>query len=95
MLVVSIVYGWTVEKGVHLSVPLICQFGSGFASMTQFTSISTLLIDLFPKSSASATASNNLVRCLMGAGATAVIDPIIARMGNGARFLRHTSIVQV
>ncbi|BGP14772.1 Kynureninase (L-kynurenine hydrolase) [Rhodosporidiobolus nylandii] len=85
MVVSTIVYGWTVEKGVHISVPLICQF-AGFASMTQFTSISTLLVDLFPGASASATASNNLARCLLGAGATAVIDPIISRMGVGWAF---------
>ncbi|GAA5828306.1 hypothetical protein JCM11251_006187 [Rhodosporidiobolus azoricus] len=86
MLAVTITYGWTVEKRVHLAVPLICQFGAGFASMTQFTSISTLLVDLFPGASASATAANNLARCLLGAGATAVIDPIIARMGVGWAF---------
>lgn len=88
MLASSVVYGWTVDKAVHLSVPLICQFGVGFASMTQFTSISTLLVDLFPHKSASATASNNLSRCLLGAGATAVIDPIIGAMGNGASSFR-------
>ncbi|GAA5917312.1 hypothetical protein JCM6882_008968 [Rhodosporidiobolus microsporus] len=86
MLVVTIIYGWTVEKQVHLAVPLICQFGAGFASMIQFTSISTLLVDLFPGASASATAANNLARCLLGAGATAVIDPIIAKMGVGWAF---------
>ncbi|GAA6014137.1 hypothetical protein JCM10207_006109 [Rhodosporidiobolus poonsookiae] len=86
MLISTIIYGWTVDKRVHLSVPLICQFFVGFASMTQFTSISTLLVDLFPGRSASATAANNLARCLLGAGATAVIDPIISRMGAGWAF---------
>lgn len=41
------------------------------------------MVDLFPGRSASATAANNFYRCLMGAGGTAVIDPILARMGPG------------
>lgn len=32
---------------------------------------------------AAATASNNLVRCLLGAGATALIDPMLDAMGRG------------
>lgn len=102
---VCIIYGWTVEKAVHLSVPLICQFfGSsplwllspeisllkvfvnstvGLCVTTQFNAIGTLLVDLHPTRSASATAANNLYRCLMGAAGTAVINPIIDALGTG------------
>ncbi|ORY88407.1 major facilitator superfamily domain-containing protein [Leucosporidium creatinivorum] len=81
-----IVYGWTVERAVHLAVPLVAQLFIGFASMTTFSSCTCLLIDLFPKSSASATASNNLYRCLTGAAGTALIDPILAALGPGWSF---------
>jgi hypothetical protein len=43
----------------------------------------SLLEDFYPKTSATATAANNLVRCLLGAGATALISPMINGMGIG------------
>jgi cyanate permease len=42
---------------------------------------STLLVDLFPGKGASITASNNLVRCVLGALATVYIDPGISGVG--------------
>lgn len=81
-----ITYGWTLDRAVHLSVPLIAQFIVGLTITTQFNSVATLLVDLFPGQSASATASNNFYRCLLGAAGTAVIDPIITRLGPGWAF---------
>lgn len=45
--------------------------------------MSTMLVDLYPLSPATATAANNLVRCLMGAAGTAVIIQMIDSMGRG------------
>ena len=41
------------------------------------------MVDLYPGQGASATAANNLYRCLAGAGTTAFIDPLINTMGVG------------
>lgn len=104
----TIVYGWTLDRGVNLAVPLIAQFISqfvislpsillpchplltrgvvcavGLTITTQFNSVSTLLVDLFPTQSASATAANNVYRCLLGAAGTAIIDPVISKLGAG------------
>lgn len=38
---------------------------------------SALVIDLYPGASASATAVNNLMRCLIGAAGVAAVQPII------------------
>ncbi|BGP49610.1 hypothetical protein JCM10450v2_005509 [Rhodotorula kratochvilovae] len=82
----TIVYGWVVEKGVHLSVPLIMQFIVGVTITSVFSCFNTLLVDLYPSQSASATAANNLYRCLCGAAGTGFIDPLLNRLGAGWGF---------
>lgn len=42
-----------------------------------------MLVDLYPYSPSTATAANNLVRCLMGAAGTAIIIQMIDGMGRG------------
>ncbi|GAA6044652.1 hypothetical protein JCM8097_003129 [Rhodosporidiobolus ruineniae] len=82
----TIAYGWLVDKGVHLSAPLIMQFIIGLSVTSLFNSVSTLLVDLYPGQSASATAANNLYRCLCGAAGTGFIDPLLNRLGAGWAF---------
>jgi hypothetical protein len=55
----------------------------GFAATTQFNSVATLMVDLYPSQSASATAANNLYRCLVGAAGTAFIEPLLRKLGPG------------
>ena len=45
--------------------------------------MSVMLVDFYPLSPATATAANNLIRCVMGAAGTAVIVPMIQGMGLG------------
>ncbi|KAL0575210.1 hypothetical protein V5O48_006749 [Marasmius crinis-equi] len=49
-------YGWSVEKQVHMAVPLILQFFVGFSSIIVMTSASTLCIDLAPDQSSAIAA---------------------------------------
>ncbi|GAA5895632.1 MFS transporter [Sporobolomyces salmoneus] len=81
-----IAYGWLVNYGVHLAAPLIMQFIIGLTVTSMFNMASTLMVDLYPGQGASATAANNLYRCLAGAGILAFIDPLINRMGVGWAF---------
>jgi hypothetical protein len=50
------------------------------------------MVDMFPGRSASIMASNNLIRCLFGAGATVLIDPALEALGVGwvSAWLPHT-----
>ena len=41
------------------------------------------MVDIYPGKPATATAANNVVRCLLGAGATAAIGPLANAVGNG------------
>ncbi|CAK4024176.1 related to dityrosine transporter [Lecanosticta acicola] len=76
-------YGWVMQVETNLAAPLILMCITGFASTSAFNVMSVMLVDLHPLAPATATAANNLVRCLLGAGATAVIIYMIDAMGRG------------
>lgn len=76
-------FGWCLNYGVHLAAPTTILFVMGLALTACFNTVSTLLVDLYPTQAAKATAANNIVRCLLGAGATAVVDLMLAAMGRG------------
>jgi multidrug resistance protein len=76
-------FGWCLNFGVHLAAPTTILFLMGLTLTGAFNTISTILVDFYPTQAAKATAANNIVRCLLGAGATALIDPMLAAMGRG------------
>ncbi|KAB8339043.1 hypothetical protein FH972_021979 [Carpinus fangiana] len=76
-------YGWALERNAHLAAPLVLIFFGAFGTVGAFSSLATLLVDLYPGSASTVTGANNLVRSLLGAGATAVIDPMLQAMGAG------------
>ncbi|GLI79722.1 nuclear aminoacylation-dependent tRNA export pathway component [Penicillium ochrochloron] len=74
-IVCTAVYGVSLQT--HLAVPVILQYILAYCATAIFTINSALVIDLYPGASASATAVNNLMRCLVGAAGVAAIQPII------------------
>ncbi|KAI2708814.1 hypothetical protein CBS147339_4243 [Penicillium roqueforti] len=78
-----LVFGWFLNFGIHLAAPTCILFLMGLTLTGAFNTISTLLVDLYPTQAAKATAANNFGRCLLGAGATALIDPMLSAMGRG------------
>ncbi|KAI2787558.1 hypothetical protein POX_f07929 [Penicillium oxalicum] len=78
-----IAFGWCLDFRVHLAAPTTILFLMGLTLTGAFNTVSTILIDFYPTQAAKATAANNLFRCLIGAGATALIDPMLAAMGRG------------
>ncbi len=82
----TIVFGWTLDYHVHISVPIICTFILGWSSTSIIGIISTFLIDVYPTKGASATAALNMARCLMGAGGSAAVLPIVNAIGVGWTF---------
>jgi predicted MFS family arabinose efflux permease len=78
-----IAYGWTIDYGVHVSAPIVILFFIGYLSIASFNPLSILIVELHPQSPGTATAAMNLVRCLLGAGATAVVLPMLDAMGRG------------
>ena len=76
-------YGWVLDAQTNLAGPLILLFIFGYGSMAAFQVMQILMVDINPGNAAAATAANNLFRCLLGAGSTAVVVPMINRMGVG------------
>ncbi|OKL57155.1 hypothetical protein UA08_07637 [Talaromyces atroroseus] len=78
-----IAFGWVLDYNVSVAAPIVITFFMGFCLTGSFNTVSTLLVDLFPTKAATATAGSNITRCLLGAGATAVIQPMLDAMGRG------------
>ncbi|PBP17372.1 hypothetical protein BUE80_DR011850 [Diplocarpon rosae] len=81
-----LVFGWTLDKGVHIAVPILCTLILGWSATSIISVMSTFMVDIYPEKSASATAAVNLFRCLMGAGGTAAVLPIVNAIGVGWTF---------
>ena len=67
----------------HIAVPPILQFFVGLTIQGVFTSLSTLLVDLNPKSSSAALAGMNSGKCEVAAGGLAFLDVLIRRSRPG------------
>ena len=78
-----IIFGWVLHFRTSLAGPLIQLFFTGYGIIAAFQILSILMIDLNPGHAAASTAANNLFRCLLGAGSTSVVVPMIGRMGVG------------
>lgn len=72
-------YGWALDYEVNVGVPLFLLFVMGYCLNGGFGVINVMLVDYYPQKPATATAANNLVRCTMGAGATAVITYMLGK----------------
>lgn len=78
-----IAYGWVMDYQTALAGPIVMLFLTGHLTTGAFTTLSTLVVDVHRHGAATAVAANNLVRCLLGAGAAAVGAPLIDRIGIG------------
>ncbi|KAI1171997.1 MFS general substrate transporter [Nemania sp. FL0916] len=83
---VLIGFGWSVQYKAHLAVEIILLFLIGITLVAFSNLLSTLIVDINPGAAGSATAANNLTRCLVGAGASAFINPLMERVGAGWAF---------
>lgn len=87
-------YGWMLQYKVHIAGPIVMLVIIGYTTLAGFNTLSVLLIDLYRSRAAAASAAANLVRCLLGAGMTAVVNPMIEGMGLGWCFT-FTALVQL
>ncbi|KAK4149931.1 major facilitator superfamily domain-containing protein [Chaetomidium leptoderma] len=81
--VAFVVYGWLLSFRTSVAGPLVMLFFVGFGVNGFFTILSVLMVDVYPQAPATATAANNLVRCWLGAGASAAIVPMVNAMSSG------------
>jgi MFS family permease len=79
----TIIYGWILHYHVSVAGPCIMLFVQGFSLIASTQCISILIVDINPGLAGTATAAFNLIRCLLGAGATALVLPMTDAMGLG------------
>lgn len=80
-----LLFGWTIQypQQVPIAIPIISTFVTGWMAISTQSVITTYLIDIFPDRSAAASASVNLARCLLAAGGTSFVMPMINGIGVG------------
>ncbi|KAI1747048.1 major facilitator superfamily domain-containing protein [Xylaria castorea] len=83
---VLIGFGWAIEAEAPLAVEIVLLFLQGITLVGFSNLLSTLIVDINPGAAGSATAANNLTRCLVGAGASAFINPLMTAVGAGWAF---------
>lgn len=76
-------YGWVMQFRTALAGPTVMLFFIGLVTSGSFNTLNTLVVDINHQSAATAVAANNLCRCLMGAGTTAFVGPLINAIGIG------------
>ncbi|OHE90448.1 hypothetical protein CORC01_14260 [Colletotrichum orchidophilum] len=75
-----IAWGFCVDRGVHIAVPLLLQVVLGYTSIAILNTTMTLMIDILQTRSSAATACTNLVRCLLAALLVGLIDRMTAAL---------------
>ncbi|EAW14390.1 putative MFS efflux transporter [Aspergillus clavatus NRRL 1] len=79
-------YGTVIAREPALAVALALVFVIAFCITAAYNVMNVLVVDLYYTTPATAMAANNLVRCFLGAAATAAIHPMIVRCGNQATY---------
>ncbi|CAE6342309.1 unnamed protein product [Rhizoctonia solani] len=88
----SLGYGWSVQQKAHIAVPLVLQFIVGLSSMSIMTINQTILVDMYPAQGSSIIASNNFVRCLLGAISLSIQDLLINAINPGWTYVLFCGI---
>ncbi|GKZ63437.1 hypothetical protein AnigIFM49718_011845 [Aspergillus niger] len=82
------IFGWTVQYSshVHIAVPIISTFITGWTAVSNQSIVTTYLVDVFHDSSAAASASLNMARCCLAAAGSGFVMPMVNRVGCGVAF---------
>ncbi|KAF7595238.1 hypothetical protein BBP40_006738 [Aspergillus hancockii] len=81
-----LLFGWTIRYSVHIAVPIVSTFITGWTFVSTQSIATTYLVDIFPDRSAAATASLNLARCVFAAGGLSFVIPLVDGVGAGVAF---------
>ena len=76
-------FAWTLHYRMNLAGPLILLSAIGFCLSAPLDCIVVVIIDIYPGEAGTVNASNNLLRCSLGAGATAAVLPMTNTIGIG------------
>lgn len=78
-----IAYGWILTVKVTVAAPAIFLFVLGVALTSSFQILNVLMVDIYPGKPSIATAANNFIRCELGAVYSAILLPLVDKVGWG------------
>ncbi|EFX01728.1 major facilitator superfamily transporter multidrug resistance [Grosmannia clavigera kw1407] len=92
-----LLFGWTVHfpHRVSIAVPIVATFLTGWTAVSTQSVVMTYLVDVFHDRGAAAGASLNLARCLLAAGGTSFVMPLIRAIGVGPALSLCTGVQAV
>lgn len=76
-------YGWVLASDVSFGALIVFLFLIGYTTDVVGQTLMVLCVDLNPKRPANVSAANNVVKCLVGAAASAAIVPMSEAIGYG------------
>jgi multidrug resistance protein len=77
-------YGWVIGlRHPPLPAILVLLFIMGTFLSATFQPVIALTVDINPRSPAAATAASQFLRCLLGAGGVALVNPMLDNLGSG------------
>ncbi|KAI0478150.1 major facilitator superfamily domain-containing protein [Xylaria cf. heliscus] len=79
-------WGWTVENRVSIGVVVVLVFLLGLGLSGVASVFSALITDIRPEKASAASASNNIIKFLLGAAMSAAIEPLISAVEPGKAF---------
>ncbi|KAI0810335.1 major facilitator superfamily domain-containing protein [Xylaria sp. FL0064] len=84
--IVITAWGWTVENRVSVGVVVVLVFLLGLGLSGVASVFSALITDIRPEKASAASASNNIIKFLLGAAMSAAIEPLISAVEPGKAF---------
>ncbi|KAI1282808.1 major facilitator superfamily domain-containing protein [Xylaria sp. FL0933] len=84
--IVITAWGWTVENRVSVGVVVVLVFLLGLGLSGVASVFSALITDIRPEKASAASASNNIIKFLLGAAMSAAIEPLISAVDPGKAF---------
>ncbi|KAI0859266.1 MFS general substrate transporter [Xylaria cubensis] len=85
-IVVVAVWGRAIEQQASVAIPIVLIFFLGLGLSGSASVFNALITDIRPEKAAAASASNNILKFLLGAAASAAIQPLISAVGPGPAF---------
>ncbi|GMG39893.1 unnamed protein product [Ambrosiozyma monospora] len=82
----SLLFGWCTTKHVNIAPIIIAMFAISLCTMLPIAAINTLLVDLYPEMSGSASSLNNLFRCGMSAIFMSCLSKMNSKMTIGGTY---------
>ncbi|RCK55090.1 MFS antiporter QDR2 [Candida viswanathii] len=86
MIIGLVIFGWCIQYRRHIISIIISTILVSFSASVLVSICTTMMVDLYPNNGSGSASCLNLMRCLLAALFTGVLDQIISSMGLGGTY---------